>query len=287
MSLLLERDFAIEVIREAADLAMTFFEAGVIEERKAGDEPVTEADRRVNALITDAIARRFPDDAVLAEESPPDPRRFAARRTWMVDPIDGTREFIRGTHGWEIFIGLVEEATPVLGVIVNPPTGRLWEAQKGLGAYVHESSTRTRLRQARANANGLSVALRDRHPQGLANEIAEALGATNIVSRAGFGARALLTLAEDVDIVLSVSGQPKEWDTCALDVLLEEAGLAVRNCLGKPLTYLKDDPTQNDGLVIAPQSLMPRILETVMPIYATRQGEGEANTDLMPPHDVS
>ena len=100
-SLRSERDFALDLIHRAAELAMSYFDSGVTAELKDGDEPVTEADRRVNELIVEEIARGFPDDAILAEESPPDPRRFEAPRTWMIDPIDGTREFIRRSDGWE------------------------------------------------------------------------------------------------------------------------------------------------------------------------------------------
>ena len=263
-----ERAFAVDLARSAGEIALRYFRTDVAVDHKAGGEPVTEADREINAHIVEALNRRFPDDAVLAEESPPDPRRFEVPRTWMVDPIDGTREFINGTDNWEVFIGLVHDRSPVVGVVFNAVNQSLVEASRGWGTMVERAGTRRRVSRKASDKKGPEVlGVREGRYGEVAQEMAKAIGIRKVVTRSGFGARALLALESEVDMVLQVGGQPREWDTCAVDVALEEAGLIMTDCNGKRLAYIKEDPIQRDGIVVTPQPFLEMVLGTVVPIY--------------------
>lgn len=263
-----DRRFIRELTRRAGAIALQRFHEGVTPEVKAGDEPVTAADREVNAFLVDALSERFPDDAILAEESEPDPRRFDADRTWMVDPIDGTREFIAGTDGWEVLIGLVVEGRPVLGVAYNPVTDTMLEASHGDGAYIHRGGqTATRFEVTGTDEDGLVVAVRAGRYHGIIQEMAEALSPVRVVEKGGFGARAALAAESEVDVVLHVGGTPREWDTCAIEAILVEAGAGVTTCLGERFDYLKEELVQPHGMVIATRDRLPAVLQEVTPRY--------------------
>lgn len=263
-----DRRFARELARRGGGIALQRFHEGVVPEYKAGDEPVTAADREVNELLVAALADRFPGDAILAEESEPDPRRFEAPRTWMVDPIDGTREFIAGTDGWEVLIGLVVAGRPVLGVAYNPVTDTLLEASAGDGATIQRPHhPRTRFAISGTSEAGLVVAVRSGRFHGVLKEMVEALSPVRVVQKVGLGARAALAVESEVDVVLHVGGTPREWDTCAIEAILDESGARMVNCLGEAFTYLKSELVQPHGMVIAPRDRLDDVVQVVAPLY--------------------
>lgn len=272
-----ELALATSLARSGGTIARSHQDQGVVPELKAGHEPVTAADRAVNAHIVEALTREFPDDAVLAEESPPDPRRFTAARTWFVDPIDGTREFIAGTDAWEVLIGLVEDGRPVLGVAFNPTSDTLYTASKGGGAWVTREGHTRAVEIPQRSGRAISMAVRRGHFGELPREIAGALGVGEIRKKGAFGARVILAVESEVDVVLHVGGSPKEWDTCALQVVIEEAGGVMLNCLGDPPRYLKKDLVQRHGMVVTARGLAERVMSVVTPLYERHRAEWDSH----------
>ncbi len=270
-----ERAVAVSLAREAGEIAMRYFRTELRVDLKVGDEPVTEADRVVDAHIVQALRSRFPHDAVLSEESPPDPRRFEAARTWMVDPIDGTREFIEGSDGWGVLIGLAVEGRPMMGVIFQPTADSLMEASIGEGAFLTATgSTRRLFRESSVPVDEPVLGVSTRHLHGLTLKIAEAFGSSRILTSGGFGGRAAMAADGQVDIVLHAGGHPKEWDSCALQVILEESGLTMVNCLGEPLKYLQEDPVEPHGVLIVPSGFLDTAKAVVVPIYREHLAAG-------------
>jgi 3'-phosphoadenosine 5'-phosphosulfate (PAPS) 3'-phosphatase len=121
-------------------------------EMKPGDEPVTLADRAASDLIVAGLAQAFPDDIVISEERADNLARLGARRVWYVDPIDGTKDFIRGSEGFAVMIGLCVDGVPLLGVVHQPRGGRTfwatpagaWTSAPGSAPARLASHTRTR-----------------------------------------------------------------------------------------------------------------------------------------------
>ncbi|HJX52153.1 MAG TPA: inositol monophosphatase family protein, partial [Polyangia bacterium] len=130
-----ELEIARRLAQEAAALVRRFAEQPVAVKYKDAGEPVTEADLAANALIVGRLAQEFPDDAILSEELPDDGSRLGRPRVWMVDPIDGTRDFVRGQPGYVVMIGLCVDDRPALGVVAHPSTGVVWSGVVGQGAW--------------------------------------------------------------------------------------------------------------------------------------------------------
>src|SRR5437868_6219974 len=148
MDLRAELEAAERLAREAGALALRYFGSGIGVEYKADDGgPVTRADREANELIVAGLARAFAADGILSEEIPDDGRWRARDRVWMIDPLDGTRDFIRGRHGWAVMIGLCIGERPALGVVFQPTAGWLFRAAHGgPGERVDEAGHVERLR---------------------------------------------------------------------------------------------------------------------------------------------
>jgi myo-inositol-1(or 4)-monophosphatase len=139
-------------LRETAKILSSYFRSDLEVQRKAGGDPVTAADRESN----EALLRLLPEpgDGWLSEETVDDPVRLAARRVWIVDPLDGTREFVTGIPEWSISIGLVEDGEPVAGGICNPATGETVLGAVGSGVTLNGKPVST---AARAELDGARV----------------------------------------------------------------------------------------------------------------------------------
>src|SRR5262249_21615090 len=111
----LELETAIRLAREAGALIRRFHASGLAVDRKAGNEPVTQADRDANTLLVAGLRDAFPNHGILSEEAPDDGSRLVKDRVWMIDPLDGTKDFIRGESGFATMIGLLDGERPALG----------------------------------------------------------------------------------------------------------------------------------------------------------------------------
>src|SRR4029079_6747370 len=132
-----ELETARAIAVEAADLVKALRNGGkLVIDSKAANDPVTNADHAANALIVAKLRAAFPDDVVLSEEIPDDGQRLGRARVWMVDPIDGTRDFILGDDGFAVMIGLCVDGRPQVGAVSQPVTGKTYRGVVGVGAWL-------------------------------------------------------------------------------------------------------------------------------------------------------
>src|SRR2546427_376877 len=123
-----ELDVAKKLAVEAGGILLTYYKQGISIDWKAPNDPVTVADREASDLIVGNLKRAFPEHAVLCEEEPDDLVRLKRSHVWMIDPMDGTREFIAHRDEFAVQIGLVVKGTPVLGVVYQPVTRKFYYA---------------------------------------------------------------------------------------------------------------------------------------------------------------
>jgi myo-inositol-1(or 4)-monophosphatase len=186
---------------------------------KSDDNPVTAADLEANAAILRVLRAARPDDAVLSEETADAPERLAAERVWIVDPLDGTKEFVEGVPQFSVSVALALAGEPVAGCVVEPTSGECFWAARGRGAYLGER----RLAVSRAASLSESVMLSSR-TELKRGQIEAFRGLFKRVDPVGSVALKLaLVAAGRADVWLSAA--PKsEWDVCAGDLLVREAG---------------------------------------------------------------
>uniref|UniRef100_UPI003B637DFD 3'(2'),5'-bisphosphate nucleotidase CysQ n=1 Tax=Sphingomonas sp. PL-96 TaxID=2887201 RepID=UPI003B637DFD len=204
-------------------------------------------DQVANRFILEALAQARPDDAVLSEEEKDDAARLAAERVWIVDPLDGTREYGEGRSDWAVHVALCIGGRAAAGAVALP----------GLGVTLG-SDQPPALPPAHAGAPRMLVS-RSR-PAEQAVVVAQAIGA-ELIAMGSAGAKAMAVVRGEADIYLHTGGQ-YEWDNCAPVAVAAAAGFHVSRIDGQPLAYNQPDPYLPD-LLICRHEEAPRLLALV------------------------
>jgi len=216
---------------------------------KAAGSPVTDADLAANRLIVAAIRDAYPGEAVLAEESRDDRSRLDQELVWVVDPLDGTKEYLAGNGEFSIMIGLAWRGASVLGVVHAPVWGETLAAHHGGGAHLYRGGAAERLVPGAAPTPPRMVGSRS-HAEGLVARLAAALGVVDSTVSGSVGLKCALIAKGERDLYVHPAPYLCEWDTCAPEVIAREAGGVVTDCRGRPLRYNKADPLQPHGIAV-------------------------------------
>jgi len=220
-----------EVIGVAGDLALKYFRRDFNHWKKSDNTPVSEADIAVNQLLKQCLLEARPDYGWLSEETEDDAARMSKRRGWVVDPIDGTRAFLRGREDWTISVALVEDGRPIAASVLHPTSATLFTAAAGKGAYVNQKPVATNNKQnlphCRMAAN--SGAFRAEYWRQTWPEM-------TITSYNSMALRLAHVAQGQEDATVTI--RPKsDWDLAAADLLVQEAGGRVTTLEGRPLIY--------------------------------------------------
>jgi 3'(2'), 5'-bisphosphate nucleotidase len=258
---------AIELARLAGAevLRMQRGELGV--EMKPGDEPVTIADRRASELIVAGLAASFPDDPVISEELAPAPDALGAPRLWLIDPIDGTKDFIRGEDGYSVMIGLVRDGRPVVGVVYQPVRDRLFYATPD-GSYAAEAGATTRLAVSPISAAGeIRLVASKSHRSAEIDRVKQQLGISNELNIGSVGLKLCVIAAGGRDLYVNPATRTKAWDTCAPEAILAAAGGRLTDLFGHPIEYTRE-LAHHRGLVASNGRVHDEVIAKLSPLFA-------------------
>ena len=227
--------------RQAGAVVMAVYGTDFAVRGKDDASPVTAADEQAEALIVPALRALLPGVPVVAEEAvaagnAPE----VGERFWLVDPLDGTKEFVSRNGEFTVNIALIEDGVPVLGAVLAPALGRLWAGADGVGAWVEDGAGRRPLRCRAVPAAGLAVLASRSH--GDAAALAAFLAGRRVasVANAGSSLKLCLLAAGEADLYPRL-GRTMEWDIAAGHAVLRAAGGQVCRLDGTPLTYGKPD----------------------------------------------
>jgi 3'(2'), 5'-bisphosphate nucleotidase len=266
-----ELEVARTAAREAGAIIMRHYARPDIDvSTKPDKSPVTAADLDANVAITKRLAAAFPDDAILTEESPDDSSRLAKRRVWIIDPLDGTRDFVARTGDFCVHVGLAVESEAVMGVVYQPTVDALAWAVRGGGSF-EESRGETRALKASALSAPGQIRIgvsRLNLDEGLGKCLAAA-GMVDRAVRLGASVKHIALARGDLDAVLNLSPSEQEWDTCAPEVIMREAGCTVTNGDGAPFRYNQPDLFRPRGSVASNghcHSLVLRVMAPCLPL---------------------
>jgi 3'(2'), 5'-bisphosphate nucleotidase len=233
-----------DVSREAGRATLQFYGGPLSVERKGDDSPLTAADKASHTLILEALRKLTPGVPVLSEES--SELEVAERRKWdtfwLVDPLDGTKEFIKGTGEFTVNIALVSGTEPVLGVVHVPVTGVTYWGRKGAGAFVARAGEAPVAIHTRpANLERLVIVASKDHA---GPQVEALLKRLTTASTANMGSSLKFCLVAEGKADFYPRLAPTcEWDTGAAQCVLEAAGGAVTDLEGRPLAYNKEQLT--------------------------------------------
>ena len=241
---MLDRHAVIAAAQKAAAFAFASWRDGAVPDTKVWEKskgnPVCDIDLAVDALLKQRLMAMLPDAGWLSEETVDDPERLKSRMVWVVDPIDGTRDYVRGRSGWCVSVALVEDGLPIFAVMAAPAQGKLWVAAAGEGVTCNDErlfgSTRTEFTGSRVPADDLPKLDRDLVTVTKPNSIAM---------------RMTMVACDRADLVATLRWG-NEWDIAAAHLVAQEAGAVVSDALGKPIVYNKRDPLDFGLICCAP-----------------------------------
>jgi 3'(2'), 5'-bisphosphate nucleotidase len=266
-----ESRLAIELARDAGAAILEHYKGPLNVEQKYYDddiEPVTQADRIANQLIVDRLGREFPNDGILAEESIDTTRRLGKSRVWMVDPLDGTNGFIDGNGDFAVQIGLVENGECVVGIVYQPLTGVLYRAVRGGGSWIERPdrpSERASV-SSKVHLANMRLAASRSHRSPRMSKVVARLGFKEEVQRGSVGIKIGLLVEQQCDVYIHLSPRTKQWDTCAPQLILTEAGGRLSDLFGRPLNYNVPEVQNFNGLVASNGLVHDEIIETLAPL---------------------
>jgi len=232
-------DRLIPVVHAAGEVVMQVYQTDFSAETKGDDSPVTQADQRAEALIVPALRELLPGVPVVAEEAvAAGDIPAACERFWLVDPLDGTKEFISRNGEFTVNVALIEEGIPVLGVVLAPALGQLFLGGSDCGAYLETQGKRRKLACRSAPVEGLTVVASRSH--GDADALAAFLNGRQLaeVRNAGSSLKLCLVASGEADLYPRL-GRTMEWDIAAGHAVLAAAGGTVKTLDGQMLLYGK------------------------------------------------
>ncbi|MFC0677172.1 3'(2'),5'-bisphosphate nucleotidase CysQ [Lysobacter korlensis] len=250
------REAVIAIANDAATAILGIYDSEFAVEHKDDDSPLTAADLAAHRCIIDGLARLTPDIPVLSEESAHEVS-YAQRRTWprlwVVDPLDGTREFVKRNGEFTVNIALVEDGVATYGFVQAPVTGVLWHGGAGIGAWRREGGRESALRVTPAHSP-LRVATSRSHRDGRSEAFIARIGE---ISPVGLGSSLKFCALADGELDLYPRfGPTSEWDTAAGQCVLEGAGGAVLDLQGRPFRYnLRETVLNGEFIALADDSL--------------------------------
>ncbi|MFN3943715.1 MAG: 3'(2'),5'-bisphosphate nucleotidase CysQ [Allosphingosinicella sp.] len=232
-----------------AELAAETAEAAgrLLLDLRARGAPGAEADRAANDLILSRLRAARPDDGLLSEESPDGPARLGRRRVWIVDPLDGTREWVEGRDDWAVHVALVEGGVPTAGAVALPALGQLLRSDAPPPLPRPRHPPRILVSRTR--------------PPAVAARLAEAVGA-ELVPMGSAGAKAMAVLLGAGDLYVHEGGQ-HEWDNCAPVAVALAAGLHAGRLDGTPIRYNAPVPFVPD-LLVCTREAAPDLIAAAM-----------------------
>lgn len=235
-----------EIIKKAGETVLFYYNKNYDIKDKGGDSPVTEADIVSNDIILAGLKKY--DYGILSEESAFDNSRLRKKRVWVIDPLDGTKDFISKTGEFTIMIGLVEAGDSIFGMVYQPLANRLYYAFRGQGAFLQENDELVRLRVSDMKlGREIRIVSSRFHRSDLEIELAKKLNTKKIITCGSAGLKICRIAEGKVDLNINPSDKMGEWDVCAADIILHEAGGKLTSVSGEKIVYNKKEPRIKNG----------------------------------------
>ena len=243
-----EINLAIDAVIDAGKTVMEIYDQGFEQMTKINNDPLTKADVESNKIIHEIISTS--DHPILSEESDDTKKRLERKTVWIVDPLDGTSDFIHKTNEFTIMIGLVKEQKPILGVIYCPTNDTLYVAQQDQGAYQLLGEKWSKLSVSTISDLAKSRVVCSRHHLSQnERDFLENIHPIKLTQR-GSSLKAIDVASGMAEFYFTSSNKIKQWDTCASYCLIKEAGGNITDVFGNNLEYNTEIVNHQNGIMI-------------------------------------
>jgi len=239
----------IQTVRQAGQAVLKIYFSATLEHHKSDGSPVTKADLLAQKIIIQQLAQYgWP---VLSEEKQDNLNRLKKEKIWIVDPLDGTRDFLQKTGNFSIMIGLADKQKPVLGIVYQPTTDKIYFACQGQGAFLKEKnqpaqilsvSTTSKFKQAQ-------FIFSKNHFSQAEQQFVKKNNIKNITYKGSTGLKICTIAQGKSDVYLTFTNKTKQWDTCAPHIITEEAGGIITDLKGNKIIYNQRQLNNPNGIL--------------------------------------
>lgn len=254
-----ELRLAVDAVVEAGRAVMEVYSGEFASRTKPDGSPVTEADIKSNRILRAVL--EMSGHRVLSEEDRDDGARIGQSRVWIVDPLDGTSDFVGRTGEFTVMVALAERGVPVIGAILWPAGDTLFVAQKGSGAFRRTGGAWERIRVTKESELSQCRAVGSRnHLSDAERALYERIGVREF-SSVGSSLKVARISCGEAEIYMTTTDKMKEWDTCASHCIIGEAGGTMTDCLGNALTYNNEETGHPNGIVATNGAVHSAVIE--------------------------
>lgn len=252
---------------EAGRIVLGYY-GHVTVELKGKEDPVTEADRAANAFIVERLAKAFPRDGIVAEESPKDAWATQNERCWFVDPLDGTKEFVAQNGEFSIMIGLAIGGRARVGVVYQPTLDKLYLGVIGENGYkiatlAEKGSYRDLAVSELTDPSALKLVVSRSHRPKDIEKLIGKLGITEETASGSVGLKIGYIAERNADLYVHMSDRSSRWDACAPEAILHGAGGRFTDVLGRPFDYTSSEIANTHGILACNATAFDAVLPAV------------------------
>ena len=244
-----ETNLAINSVIDAGKTVMKIYNQPFETKIKSDNSPITEADIASNKIIQKIISAS--DYPILSEETKDNKKRLEKETVWIIDPLDGTSDFINKTGEFTIMIGLVRKQVPVLGIIYCPPQNTLYVAQQNQGSYQLAGEKWSKISVSTISDLTKSRTVYSRHHSEESERLFFKYIKTKKLTKRGSSLKAIDVASGTSELYFTSTNKIKQWDTCASYCLVKEAGGNMTDVCGNDLKYNIDDVNHQNGIIVS------------------------------------
>jgi 3'(2'), 5'-bisphosphate nucleotidase len=268
-----EIEIASHLAREAGEVIMKIYQREFAVMYKGSNDPVTEADQKANAIIVKGLHTHFPQDSIVAEESPPPSGSLVKGRVWYVDPLDGTKEFISRNDEFSIMIGLTIDARTKLGVVYWPTHDHLYSGVTDEAAWIEHNGICQRLHAIQSkNPPNISLVASRSHRSPALSVIHQSLHIQDEQQMGSVGLKIAHIAQGGADVYIEPSPFTRAWDACAPEAILRGAGGCFTDIHGNPIQYGLNNFRNLHGLVGSTQDCHQRVIQALTGLCSSCEG---------------
>jgi 3'(2'), 5'-bisphosphate nucleotidase len=268
-----ELEVASSLARQAGEIIMNIYKKDFAISYKGTNDPVTEADQLANTLIVEGLATHFPEDEIIAEESPLPTSSLQKERIWYVDPLDGTKEFISRNGEFSIMIGLTLDAKSQLGVVYWPTEDQLFVGITDQEAWMEHKGIRQVLHAIKAKSpQPLSLVASRSHRSPHLTTIKQSLNIQEEQPMGSVGLKIGFIAKGGADLYMEPGPYTKSWDACAPEAILRGAGGCFTDVHGNPIQYGTSEIRNVHGVLATTKDCHDRALQALTGLCVSCEG---------------
>ena len=255
-----ELEKIIDGMVKAGEKVLEVYETDFSTEKKDDDSPITQADIESNKILKEVLGEI--GIAILSEEDIDDKKRLSEEKIWIIDPLDGTTDFVNKTGEFTVMVGLVENHKSVLGLIYWPIKKKMYLAEAGKGAFCHDGEWKKIEVSVMSEIQNCHALVSRHHLSEKEKKLLDEME-ISVVTNIGSSLKVTEIASGDAEIYLTTTNKMKQWDTCASNCIISEAGGKMTDISGNELSYNTESVNHENGILVTNGLIHQDALDTI------------------------